>query len=385
MILKPSRRADAIPEYYFQKKGRELAALADAGADIINLGLGTPDLPPSQDVIKALCQKAASGSSHGYQPYNGTPALRTAMADWYRRIYDVSLDPESEILPLLGSKEGIIHISLAFLDPGDEVLVPDPGYNVYAAAAIMAGATPIPYNLTEANGWLPDMGELASLASRNTKLVWLNYPNMPTGTVASEGTFRELVAWCRQRGILLCHDNPYSLILNDSPPLSIMRIPEARDCCLELNSLSKSHRMAGWRVGLVVGKADSIRNVLKIKANIDSGMFLPVQQAAIEALAASDDWYAEQDALYRRRREIVWRMLDIMGFSFSREQAGLFVWASAPDAIDDVAIYTDELLQTKSVFITPGAAFGHNGRRYIRVSLCVPEDHLAEAIARIQS
>lgn len=385
MIIPAAKRLSSVQEYYFSRKLREIQRLAGQGREIINLGIGNPDLPPSRATVLALQQAASLERNHGYQPYRGIPELRRALADWYQQVYRVELHPEAEILPLTGSKEGIFHISMAFLNPGDRALVPDPGYPAYASAARMAGGEAVFYPLSEATGWLPDVTELRRSDLLAVKLMWLNYPHMPSGAVAAAAHFRELVEFAKEREILLCHDNPYSLILNPAAPLSILQIDGALDVCLELNSLSKSHHMAGWRIGMVAGQKAYLEAILAVKSNIDSGMFLPLQQAAVQALSNSAEWHERQNAIYRRRRDLVYRLLDLLRFRYSQNSAGLFVWGRAPEDIPDVEAFTDELLHSAGIFVAPGIIFGQQGRRYIRVSLCAPEERLQGALGRVQA
>ena len=383
MIIPVANRLNSVQEYYFSRKLQEVRELSARGRDVINLGIGNPDLPPPPQAIQTLRHTAALPDSHGYQPYRGIPELRQAMADWYRHTYGVHLDAAEEVLPLMGSKEGIVHISLAFLNPGDQVLVPDPGYPAYASAARLAGGQPVFYNLREEHHWLPDRDELEALDTSRVRLMWVNYPHMPTGAVAGEDTFAELVAFARERRILLCHDNPYSRILNPQLPLSILQLPGAREGCLELNSLSKSFHMAGWRVGMVVGAAPYLETIIKVKSNLDSGMFLPVQQAAVEVLRMSSDWHEQQNIRYQRRRELIRQLLDTRGCTWSPDTAGLFVWGKLPDDIADAETFVDQLLYSAGIFLAPGTVFGNNGKRYIRASLCAPEERIQQAIERI--
>ena len=382
MHIAPAQRLAQTGEYYFSRKLREIAALNQAGADIISLGIGSPDLPPHPSVTAALTAAAALPTSHGYQGYQGTPALRAAVAGWYARAYGVALDPATEILPLLGSKEGLMHIGMTFLGPGDGVLIPNPGYPTYRAVAEICGATIREYDLTEAGGWLPDLAALAAADLRGVKLMLVNYPHMPTGTRADAAFLARLVAFAQAHQIMLVHDNPYSFILNDEP-LSLLAVPGAREVALELNSLSKSHNMAGWRVGLLAGRADWLQEVLRFKSNMDSGMFLPVQQAAVAALALGPEWFAELNATYRARRAVVFELLHALGCHPDPGQTGLFVWAAVPPAYPDGYALSDELLREARVFITPGGIFGSNGNGYIRVSLCQSEAVLQQAVARI--
>ena len=371
-------------EYYFSRKLRELAALNAAGANIISLGIGSPDLPPHPSVVEALAAAAALPSAHGYQSYQGTPALRGAMAAFYQRRYGVALDPATEILPLLGSKEGLMHIGMTFLEAGDAVLIPNPGYPTYRAVAEICGAEVRAYDLTAANGWLPDLAALAETDLSRVKLMLVNYPHMPTGTAADLPFLTRLVAFAKAHDILLVHDNPYGFILNETPPVSLLAVPGAREVAIELNSLSKSHNMAGWRVGLLAGRADVIADVLRFKSNMDSGMFLPVQQAAVAALALGDDWFEDLNATYRARRELVVALLRALGCAPAPGQTGLFIWAAVPAGFADGYALSDAVLAEARVFITPGGIFGSNGNGYIRASLCQPEALLREAVARVQ-
>ncbi len=371
-------------EYYFSRKLRELAALNAAGANIISLGIGSPDLPPHPSVVAALAESAAQPNAHGYQSYQGTPALRGAMAEFYQRHYGVSLDPATEILPLLGSKEGLMHIGMTFLEAGDAVLIPNPGYPTYRAVAEICGAEVREYDLTEAGGWLPDLAALAATDLARVKLMLVNYPHMPTGTAAGLPFLIELVAFATAHDILLVHDNPYGFILNETPPLSLLAVPGAREVAVELNSLSKSHNLAGWRVGLLAGRADVIANVLRFKSNMDSGMFLPVQQAAVAALCLGHDWLADLNATYRARRTLVVELLQALGCTPAPGQVGLFIWAAVPAGYADGYALSDAVLAEARVFLTPGGIFGSNGNGYIRASLCQPEELLREALRRVE-
>jgi aspartate/methionine/tyrosine aminotransferase len=377
-----AQRLAPIQEYYFSQKLREIDALNRAGAAVINLGIGSPDLPPHPSVIGALTGAAQRPSAHAYQGYKGVPALRGAIADWYQRSYGVTLDPDAEVLPLLGSKEGIMHVSMTFLQAGDEALIPNPGYPTYRAAVLLSGATPVEYNLTADHDWLPDLAALSRRDLSRVKLMWLNYPHMPTGARASAAALAELVAFARQHGILLVHDNPYSFILNDEP-LSLLAVPGAREVALELNSLSKSHNLAGWRVGMLLGRADLLQEVLRFKSNMDSGMFLPVQLAAAAALQLGPEWYEELNAEYRQRRGQVYQLLDRLGCRYDPAQVGLFVWARVPAAYADGYALSDAVLREARVFITPGGIFGSNGNGFVRVSLCQPAPVLQQALERI--
>lgn len=385
MHLPVASRLQHTQEYYFSQKLREIEALNKAGHQIINLGIGSPDLPPHPRVVAALTRAAELPSSHAYQSYKGVPLLRQAMAGWYERQYGVGLDAETELLPLLGSKEGIMHVSMTFLEAGDEVLIPNPSYPAYRAAAHLSGATPVEYDLKAEHHWLPDLDALARRDLRRVKLMWVNYPHMPTGTAADAAFFGRLVAFVREHQILLVHDNPYSFILNAEPPQSLLAVPGAREVALELNSLSKSHNMAGWRVGLLAGRADVLQEVLRFKSNLDSGMFLPVQLAAVEALGLDASWYEELNAHYRARREQVFALLDTLGCTYSRQQVGLFVWAAVPASYPDGYALSDALLHRARVFLTPGGIFGSNGNGFIRVSLCQPVAVLEAALARVRA
>jgi len=371
-------------EYYFSRKLRELAALNAAGADIISLGIGSPDLPPHPSVTAALTATAALPTAHGYQSYQGTPALRGAMAGFYQRRYGVALDPATEILPLLGSKEGLMHIAMTFLEAGDAVLIPNPGYPTYRAVAEISGAEVREYDLAEAAGWLPDLAALAATDLAPVKLMFVNYPHMPTGAAADLPFLTRLVAFARQHDILLVHDNPYGFILNEAPPTSLLAVPGARDVAVELNSLSKSHNLAGWRVGLLAGRADVLAAVLRFKSNVDSGMFLPVQQAAVAALALNDDWFEDLNTTYRARRALVLALLRALGCAPAPGQTGLFIWAAVPAGYADGFALSDAVLAEARVFLTPGGIFGSNGLGYIRASLCQPEALLREALERVE-
>ncbi|GAA4428454.1 aminotransferase class I/II-fold pyridoxal phosphate-dependent enzyme [Pontibacter saemangeumensis] len=384
MIIPKADRLQHVQEYYFARKLAEVRALNAQGKQIINLGIGNPDQLPSTATVDALHTSASGPQSHGYQPYNGIPAFRQAVADWYSQVYGVTLT-EAEVLPLMGSKEGIVHISLAFLNPGDKVLVPNPGYPAYSSAARLAGAEPVSYTLSEENGWLPQEQELLQLVQEGgVKLMWINYPHMPTGTEATAGMLEKLVAFARQHQILLINDNPYSLVLPNQSPLSLLSIADAKDCCLELNSLSKSHNMAGWRVGMVLGNPEYLATILAVKSNMDSGMFLPVQQAAVEALQNDSAWHEARNQVYAARKELVLELLDTLHCRYQPNTVGMFVWARVPDHIADVEAYLDELLYEAGVFITPGKIFGSQGERYLRVSLCVSAALLEEATKRIK-
>ncbi len=382
MIVRPASRLEHVREYYFSKKLREIAEMNRDGVPVLNLGIGSPDLQPPAEALERLQRHSRQADAHRYQSYTGLPELRAAFARWYLRHFGVSLNPENEVLPLIGSKEGIMHLAMTWLEPDDEVLVPDPGYPAYAAASRLAGATVRHYILRAANGWLPDLEALARTDLSRVKLMWVNYPHMPTGTPASWAFFEELVAFAKRHRILLINDNPYSFILNDRP-LSILSVAGAREVALELNSLSKSHNMAGWRIGMLAGRADYLREVLRFKSNMDSGMFKPAQLAAAAALDAPDDWYRQLNAEYRRRRRLAEQLLDMLGCWYDPRQVGMFVWASVPEGWSDGFAFSDEVLHRARVFLTPGGIFGAQGRPWVRVSLCNPPDVWREAMWRL--
>lgn len=382
--MNTSKRLEGIGEYYFSRKLREIDELNKAGAAIINLGIGSPDLPPHPDVIRVLQEESAKPNVHAYQSYKGSPVLRKAVAAWYRAWYEVELDPDTEILPLIGSKEGIMHICMTYLDEGDGVLVPNPGYPTYRSAVKLAGGVCVDYSLTEEGGWYPDLGELERLEpAGRIKLMWVNYPHMPTGQLPDIVLFERLVEFGRKHGILICHDNPYSFILNDAP-MSLLSVPGAKETVIELNSLSKSGNMAGWRVGMLCGARERVDEVLRFKSNMDSGMFLPVQLAAAKALSLGKDWYDSVNAVYRERRGKVFELLQLLKCEFSKDQAGMFVWAKIPAAYPDGYALSDRVLHGAGVFLTPGGIFGSAGLRYIRVSLCAPVERFQESIERIK-
>ena len=384
-MIQPADRLQHVQEYYFSRKLKEVAQLNAEGKDIISLAIGSPDMPPSQQTIDKLCQVAKEPTAHGYQPTMGTPELRQAMATFYKRWYNVDVDSKTEVLPLIGSKEGILHVTLAFVNPGDQVLVPNPGYPTYTSLSKILGAEIVNYDLREEDGWQPDFDALEKMDLSRVKLMWTNYPNMPTGGVARMQTYERLVAFAKKHGIVVVNDNPYSFILNDKP-LSLMQVPGAKDCCIEFNSMSKSHNMPGWRVGLCVSNATFISWILKIKSNIDSGTFRGIQLAAAEALANnSAEWHQEANInTYRRRRVIAERIMTTLGCTFDPNQAGMFLWGRIPDSYADVEELTEKVLHEARVFITPGFIFGSNGSRYIRISLCAKEDKIEEALKRIE-
>ena len=384
MIVKPALRTGNVQEFFFSQKLAQIDRMRSDGYDVINLGIGSPDQPPSENTVSALITEAKKATSHGYQSYSGIPALRKAFSVWYNKYFHVNLNPDNEILLLMGSKEGIMHISMAFVNPGDEVLVPDPGYPTYSSVTYLVGGIVRKYELTEENGWLPDLKSLEKSDLSKVKLMWVNYPQMPTGAICSLDLFEKLVAFSRKHEILLVNDNPYSFILNKEH-LSLLSIEGAKETALELNSLSKSHNMAGWRIGMVAGQSDYIKTVLKVKSNMDSGMFLPMQMAAIEALNNQDSWYDTVNSVYLRRRKIVEQIMDLLKCSYDKSQVGLFVWGKIPENIPDCESYIEEILMKSLVFITPGFIFGKQGERYIRISLCATEEKLNEAKNRIIS
>jgi LL-diaminopimelate aminotransferase len=379
-----AKRINGIGEYYFSQKLREIEELNKAGKNVINLGIGSPDLPPHPEVIKVLQEESAKPTVHAYQGYKGSLVLRKAMADWYKRWYRVELNPDAEILPLIGSKEGIMHICMTYLNKGDEVLVPNPGYPAYRSAVKLAGGKCIEYKLKEKNNYEPEFAKLEKRKLKKVKLMFVNYPQMPTGQLPSKELFEKLVAFGRKHNILIIHDNPYSFILNDNP-MSLLSVGGAKDCVIELNSLSKSHNMAGWRVGMLCGVKERIEEVLRFKSNMDSGMFLPVQLAAAKALGLGKEWHDEVNAIYRKRRKKVFELLQLLGCGFSNEQAGLFIWAKVPEKYKDGYMLSDEILQRSNVFITPGGIFGSAGEKYVRVSLCSTEEKFEKAIQRIKN
>jgi LL-diaminopimelate aminotransferase len=380
--IQVAKRLQHTEEYYFSKKLREIDEMNKAGAQVINLGIGSPDLPPHPSVVAALHENALLPNTHAYQGYKGIPALRQAMANWYQHFYQVTLNPDTEVLPLIGSKEGIMHICMTYLQEGDAALIPNPGYPTYRSAVQLSGATIVEYDLEEKNGWLPDLDALAKTDLSKVKLMWVNYPHMPTGAKVNKTFAKALIAFAKEHQILICHDNPYSFILNEQPE-SLLQVEGAKEMVLELNSLSKSSNMAGWRVGMLCGKAEWINEVLRFKSNMDSGMFQPVQMAAVKALELGKEWYDELNAIYTGRRQKVFALLQLLGCTFSTDQIGLFVWAKIPAGYADGYALSDEVLQKAQVFITPGGIFGSNGNGYIRVSLCKDEKVFEEAIQRI--
>ncbi|MDC0485683.1 aminotransferase class I/II-fold pyridoxal phosphate-dependent enzyme [Flavobacteriaceae bacterium] len=383
-MIATANRLASVQEYYFSRKLREVAQMVQEGHPVINLGIGSPDLPPHPEVVKALSDAMVHPRANMYQSYQGLPELRSAITDFYQNQYQVALDPNTEVLPLMGSKEGIMHISMAFLNKGDQVLFPNPGYPTYASVTKLVEAEPILYNLTAASHWQPDFEALEALDTSRVKIMWINYPHMPTGAEAQLETFDRLITWAKARKILLVNDNPYSFVLTQKPQ-SILSRPGAMEVAIELNSLSKSFNMAGWRVGMLSGKAALIQAVLKVKSNMDSGMFFGIQQGAIAALKADASWFESLNIIYRKRRKLVEKLATKLGAEFDSESVGLFVWAKLPKGSVDAETFIDNILHKQHIFITPGTIFGSQGDGYIRFSLCVPETTIEEAINRIES
>ena len=380
-MIKAAKRLDTVQEYYFSKKLREVRGLAAAGKPIINMGIGSPDLQPPVEVLAAIKSSLNDPSAHKYQSYQGLPELRSAISKFYKNKFSVDINSEDEVLPLMGSKEGIMHISMAFLNEGDKVLIPNPGYPTYTSVTKLVGAEPLFYNLSDANNWQPNYKELEAQDLSDVKIMWVNYPHMPTGTNATLETFEKLVAFGKKHQILIINDNPYSFILNDNP-VSILQVEGAKDTALELNSLSKTFNMAGWRVGMVLGNAGYISEILKVKSNMDSGMFYGIQKGAIEALQLPDTWFTVQNKIYEERRVLIWQLADKLGATYNKNATGLFVWAKIPEGKKAEEV-TDAILYDKDIFITPGTIFGSQGEGYIRFSLCVTTSIIKEAISRI--
>lgn len=384
MDMQTSNRLEGIGEYYFSQKLREIDQLNKDGKQIINLGIGSPDLAPHPDVIKVLQETSAADNVHAYQSYKGSPILRNTISEFYKKWYDVIVDPDTEVLPLIGSKEGIMHICMTYLNNGDQALIPNPGYPTYSSAVKLAGGEPVYYDLTLAGNWEPDLEALAKTDLSKVKLMWVNYPHMPTGQLPSVRFFESLIAFATKHQILICHDNPYSFILNEKPQ-SLLSIKGAKDVVVELNSLSKSSNMAGWRVGMLVGKKDRIEEVLRFKSNMDSGMYLPIQLAAAKALSLDKDWYDSINVIYKARREKVFELLDLLQCTYSKTQVGMFVWASIPANYADGFALSDKVLYDANVFITPGGIFGTGGNAFIRISLCAPVARFELAIERVKN
>lgn len=385
MNIQPADRLSLVSEYYFSRKLKEVAQLNAEGKDIISLAIGSPDMPPSPETIDVLCENAKKADAHGYQPTVGIPELRKAMADFYKRWYDVDLDPASEIQPLIGSKEGILHVTLALCNPGDKVLVPNPGYPTYTSLSKILGQQIVNYDLLESNGWQPDFEQLESMDLSGVKLMWTNYPNMPTGGRASKELYEKIVAFAQKHNIVVVNDNPYSFILNRDEHLSILQIPGAKECCIEFNSMSKSHNMPGWRVGMLATNSTFIQWVLKIKSNIDSGTFRPLQLAAAQAYNNTEAWHTSANIeTYATRRKIAEQIMTKLGCTFDPTQQGMFLWGRIPDSYADVEELTEKVLHECRVFVTPGFIFGTNGKRYLRISLCAKDEKMKEALKRIE-
>ena len=382
--IQPAERLGSVSEYYFSRKLKEVAAMNAAGKGVISLGIGSPDMPPSEETVETLCTEAHNPNGHGYQPYVGIPELREAFARFYKRWYNVELDAKSEIQPLIGSKEGILHVTLAFVNPGEQVLVPNPGYPTYTSLSRLLGAEVVNYDLKEENGWMPDFEALERMDLSRVKLMWTNYPNMPTGANATPELYERLVDFARRKGIVIVNDNPYSFILNDNP-MSILSVEGAKECCIEFNSMSKSHNMPGWRIGMIAANPTFISWILKVKSNIDSGMYRALQLAAVKALDAEADWYEGNNANYASRRKTAEEIMETLGCTYDKNQVGMFLWGRIPDHLTDVEELTERVLHEARVFIVPGFIFGSNGSRYIRISLCAKNDMLEEALKRIKA
>lgn len=384
MKIKPANRISEVKEYYFSIKLKEIEQMKKEGKDVINLGIGNPDMPPAPEVLQELNTQSCQPTNHGYQSYIGIPELREAFTNWYKTYYHVDLNAATEVLPLMGSKEGIMHISMAFLNPGDGVLIPNPGYPTYASVSKLVEANSIPYNLKEENNWQPDLEELEKMDLSKVKLMWINYPNMPTGAPADVAFFQKIIDFGKKHNILICNDNPYSFILNEKQT-SIMQVEGARDIAIELNSLSKSHNMAGWRIGMVAANETFIQYILRVKSNMDSGMFKPLQMAAAKALSLGPDWYKSINKAYKERRQLVLELMDMLECKYDTNQTGMFIWAKIPDKYENSGELSDEILYKANVFITPGLIFGASGKRHIRISLCTKPETLTEAIKRIKT
>ncbi|MCQ2192611.1 MAG: aminotransferase class I/II-fold pyridoxal phosphate-dependent enzyme [Paludibacteraceae bacterium] len=381
--VKPAERLNLIQEYYFSRKLREVAEMNAAGKNVISLGIGSPDNMPSKEAIQTLCDNVWKEDAHGYMPTVGIPQLREAMADWYKRWYGVDLDPKTEIQPLIGSKEGILHVTLAFVNPGEQVLVPNPGYPTYTSLSKLLGADVVYYDLKEDNDWQPDFEQLEKMDTSKVKLLWSNYPNMPTGGPALMETYEKLVDFARRKNLIIINDNPYSFILNKKP-ISIFNVPGAKECCIEFNSMSKSHNMPGWRTAMLSTNETFIKYILKVKSNVDNGTFKPMQLAAAEAFHNSAEWHEEYNYnVYRRRRDVAEQIMDAMHCTYSKNQVGMFMWGKIPAAYADVEELTEKVLHEANVFITPGFIFGSNGQRFVRISLCAKYEKLVEALERI--
>lgn len=381
----PAERLGSVSEYYFSRKLKEVAKMNAEGKNVISLAIGSPDMPPSKATVDELCRVAKLPEAHGYQPTMGTPELRKAMSQWYKRWFDVDLNPDNEIQPLIGSKEGILHVTLAFVNPGDKVLVPNPGYPTYTSLSKLLGAQVVNYNLRPENDWQPDFEELESMDLSGVKLLWSNYPNMPTGANARRETYEKLVDFAKRHNIVVVNDNPYSFILNNHP-ISLLQVPGAKDCCIEFNSMSKSHNMPGWRVGLAASNSQFIQWILKVKSNIDSGTFRAIQLAAAKAYDNDEQWHhAANIDTYSRRRVYAEKIMQAMNCEYEKTQVGMFLWGRIPDKYKDAEELTEKVLQEGKVFITPGFIFGTNGSRYVRISLCAKDEKLKEALERIEN
>lgn len=382
-MIEPAQRISQVEEYYFSVKQKEIDQMISEGKNVINLGIGNPDQPPAPSVLERLNAASNNPKNHGYQSYIGIPELRNALADWYKKYFNVSLNPKNEILPLMGSKEGVMHISMAFLNPGDEVLLPNPGYPTYSAVTKLVGAIPKYYDLMEENSWQPDFSSIEKEDLSKVRIMWVCYPNMPTGAQADPIVMKKLIAFGKRNRILICNDNPYSFILNPQQ-YSLLSIKGAKEIAIELNSMSKSHNMAGWRMGMAASNSEFISYILKVKSNMDSGMFRPLQEAAVEALSLDSEWYKKVNKTYLSRRALAWELMDVLNCSFDKNQVGMFIWGKVPDSGPNGQTLSDMILQKIHVFITPGFIFGSNGEKYIRISLCTPAELLKEAIERIK-
>lgn len=382
--ITPADRVGSIQEYYFSKKLKEVAEMNAQGKNVISLGIGSPDLPPSDETIETLCAHAHQANEHGYQPHIGIPELRQGFADWYKQWYGVELDPKSEIQPLIGSKEGILHISLAFLNPGDGVLIPNPGYPTYSSVSKLVGAKLIYYDLLEDKGWQPDFDALEQMDLSGVKMMWTNYPNMPTGGNVTPELYERIVDFGHRHGILICNDNPYSFILNEHP-LSILAVPGAKETCIELNSMSKAHNMPGWRMAMLASNAQFVQWILKVNSNIESGQFKPMQYAAAKALQADKSWYDGMNQVYRSRRDLAGQIMKALGCTYDEQQVGMFLWGRIPDSAESAEAIANKVLYEARVFLTPGFIFGSRGERYIRISLCCKNEALQEALNRVKT
>ena len=384
MIISPANRVSVVQEYYFSRNNRRLDAMRKSGVEVINLGIGSPDLPPAPEVIETLAREAQNPNAHGYMPYVGVPALREGYAEWYKRWYGVEFNLADEVLPLIGSKEGIMHIMMAFINEGDGVLVPDPGYPTYSSVAQLVGARTIKYKLYEELDWQPNFDELEQMDLSGVKMMWINYPNMPTGASATIELYKRIVDFGRRHNILIVNDNPYSFILHEKP-ISLMAVEGAKDVAIELNSMSKAHNMAGWRFGVAVSNAEVISTILRVKSNMDSGVFKPMQLAAVEALKLGQEWFDEVNAEYRRRQVVAFEIMDVLGCKYNKKQGGLFVWARIPDEWDSAEALSDKVLNETGVFITPGFIFGSQGERFLRISLCAKVEIFEKALSKIKA